>query len=1014
MARSLKVRGRVAVAAAAFLLLAGVAPATATSTGPPVVAADEPLPAVEAPTEAGTYIVELAEPPVVAYEGGVAGLRATKPAKGEKINPLGRDVVRYVAHLQGQQDAVLRAAGGGEKLASYTYAFNGFAAELTGVAAAKMADVDGVVAVTQDELRQLDTTSTPDFLGLTATDGLWQQLTTGASRGRTTTGPGENVIIGIIDSGIWPEHPSVSDRDGTGKRVYQQVPGWNGRCVPGEEFAASLCNQKLIGARFYNAGFGGNAGIDAAFDYEFNSPRDADGHGTHTATTAGGNADVATSGPAEVFGTVSGIAPRARIAAYKVCWGNGGEGGCFNTDSVAAIDQAVADGVDVINFSISGTRTNFRDPVEIAFLFAADAGVFVAASAGNSGPATSTVAHPSPWVTTVAAGTHNRDGRGVVTLGNGNSYTGASVATAVGPVPLVDAVAVGAADTNADEVELCYPGTLDPAQVAGKIVVCKRGVIARTDKSLAVQQAGGVGMVLYNSPDSSLNADFHFVPTVHVNLADGLAIKAYAATPGATASIGTATIVTDAPAPFTASFSSRGPLLAGDGDLLKPDLIAPGQDILAGVSPVGYGGRLFDLLSGTSMSSPHVAGLAALLIQAHPTWSPMAVKSALMTTGYDVLDGGTPAPNGNPVLIFRQGAGHVAPNKAVNPGLVFDSGFNDWLSLICATQPDGLASTCGALATAGYPTDASDFNGPSIAIGALPGTQTVTRTVTNVSGAEATFAASTSGMAGIATVVSPSSLTLAPGATGQFTVTFTRTTAALNAYVGGQLTWSDGTHDVRIPMVVRPVAFAAPASVSSNGDPIDYDVTFGYTGDFSATGRGLVPATVTADTVAQDPDQVFDPGDSTGTVAIPVTILAGTTYQRFALFDSDVAPGADLDLYVYQGATQVGTSQSGTSAEEVNFSFANPTANPIVLTVYVHGWGVPSGSSPFVLHEFSVPATDAGNMTVTAPTAATTGETGTVDLTFSGLDPATRYLGAVAYSGAAGLPSPTIVAVTTP
>ena len=169
-----------------------------------------------------------------------------------------------------------------------------------------------------------------------------------------------------------------------GKLGYQQIPGWHGKCTPGEEFTAANCNQKLIGARYYNAGWGGNAGIDAQLPWEFNSPRDLGGHGTHTATTAGGNANTATTGAAAAFGPISGIAPRARIAAYKVCWETGSGGSCFSSDSVAAIDQAVADGVDVINFSISGSRTNFRDSVEIAFLFAADAGVFVAASAGAS------------------------------------------------------------------------------------------------------------------------------------------------------------------------------------------------------------------------------------------------------------------------------------------------------------------------------------------------------------------------------------------------------------------------------------------------------------------------------------------------------------------------------------------------------------------------------------------------------------------------------------------------------
>ena len=388
-----------------------------------------------------------------------------------------------------------------------------------------------------------------------------------------------------------------------------------------------MCNQKLIGGQHFNASWGGDAALEALRPWEFMSVRDYNGHGTHTASTSGGNNGVAATGPAAVFGTVSGMAPRARIASYKALWSTedastaSGQTG----DLVAAIDQAVADGVDVINYSISGSLTNFADPVMVSFLFAADAGVFVAASAGNSGPTTSTVAHPSPWMTTVAAGTHNRDGRGSVTLGNGTTYTGASVATPVGPKPLIDSTAAGLAGADPVKVELCYAAAdnggaavLDPAKIAGKIVVCKRGVTARVNKSLAVQQGGGVGMILYNDPDSSLNADFHFVPTVHVSKADGLAIKAYAATAGATATINASTIVFDALAPLTASFSSRGPLLAGGGDMLKPDVIAPGQDILAAVAPPGNAGRDFNLLSGTSMSSPHVAGLAALLMHKHP------------------------------------------------------------------------------------------------------------------------------------------------------------------------------------------------------------------------------------------------------------------------------------------------------------------------------------------------------------------------------------------------------------
>ena len=956
------------------------------------------------------YIVQLAEEPVVAYEGGIKGLVATAPRAGQKIDPNDPRVVAYMSHLAARQDAVLAGVGGGRKLYSYGYTFSGFAAELTPAQAQKLAQTKGVLRVSKDELVDMDTSSTPEFLGLTAPGGLWDQLG-GVNKA------GEGIIIGVVDTGAWPESLSFSDRTGEngnatkdGKLSYQQIPGWHGKCTPGEAFNASNCNQKLIGARHFNAAWGGNAGIDAQRPWEFNSPRDYQGHGTHTASTAGGNNAVQATGPAEVFGKISGIAPRARIAMYKALWSTqaGDTASGFTADLVAAIDQAVADGVDVINYSISGSRDNFLDPAQISFLYAARAGVFVAASAGNSGPATATVAHPGPWLTTVAAGTHNRDGQGSVTLGNGTTYSGASVATAVGPAPLIDATAAGVPGANPGQLALCYGATdgattLDPAKVAGKIVVCDRGVTARVNKSLAVQQAGGVGMLLVNTSTNSLNADFHFVPTVHLQSTDRAAVKAYAATAGATATINQATIIYNAAAPFTASFSSRGPLAAGAGDLLKPDVIAPGQDILAAVAPPGNAGRDFNLYSGTSMSSPHVAGLAALLRQKYPGWTPMMIKSALMTSAYDVLDG----PNTSPTVIFRQGAGHVQPNKAADPGLVFNAGWNDWLAFLCGTTTGVSTATCATLKKMGYSTDPSDLNVASIAIGDLPGVQTVTRKVTNVGSSAATYNAVYTGLGGINVVINPTQLTINPGQTKSFTVTFTRTTAALNAYVGGQLTWSDGTHNVRIPMVVRPIEFSAPAQVSGAGAPITYDIKFGYVGSFSAAARGLVPATVTTDTVADDPTDGACSLTSTNAKLIPVTIPSGTTYARFSLFDADVNPGSDLDLCVYNGSTQVGSSGSGTSAEEVNLT--NPPAGN--YTVVIQGWGV-AGSTPFKLHTWLLGSTAAGNMGVTAPSAAAIGP-GTVTLTFSGLNPSTKYLGSVAYTGPTGSPS-TIVRVDTP
>ncbi len=965
--------------------------------------------------QSNVYIVRMSEDPAVAYKGGVPGLRATRPARGQKIDPNDARVADYVAYVDSRHDAALVRAGGGRKVYDYRYSFNGFAAELSEQQAAKLATDPGVLSVSRDELVDMDTSSTPTFLGLDAPGGLWDQL-------GGVGGAGEDIIIGVVDSGIWPEHPSFSDRTGVngngtqdGKLDYHQIPGWHGKCTPGEAFNASMCNQKLIGAQRFNAAWGGDAGIEAERPWEFTSARDYNGHGTHTSSTAGGNHGVAATGAAAAFGAISGMAPRARIAMYKALWStqDASTASGFNSDLVAAIDQAVADGVDVINYSISGTSTNFLEPVQVAYLFAADAGVFVACSAGNSGPTTSTVAHPGPWLTTVAAGTHNRNGEGSVTLLNGTTYTGASVATAVGPAPVIDSTAAGLPGASATAVSLCFAAAdnggapaLDPAKVAGKIVVCDRGINARVSKSLAVQQAGGVGMILLNTSPNSLNADFHFVPTVHLSDTVRAAVHAYAATVGAMATINKATIVFNVAAPFTASFSSRGPLRAGNGDLLKPDVIAPGQDILAAVAPPGNAGNLFNLYSGTSMSSPHVAGLAALLKDLHPDWSPMAIKSALMTSGSDVLDG----PNTNPLVIFRQGAGHVRPNRAADPGLVFDSGINDWLAFLCGTTTGVNAATCSALADLGYSFDPSNLNVASIAIGDLAGVQTVTRKVTNVGGSAATYTSSVSGMAGITVAVTPASLTLNPGQSASFNVAFTRTTAALNAYTGGQLTWSDGTHSVRIPLVIRPVALAAPTAVSGNGGPISYSVTFGYTGAFSAAARGLVPAVTFDGHVADDPGDSFSPGGP-GTVSFNVVVPAGSTYARFSLFNEFTDGHDDLDLYVYNSAgTLVGSSGGSTAAEEVNL--VNPAAD--TYTVWVHGFATDGPDANFTLFTWVLGSASAGNMTVSAPASATLGASGSVNLSFSGLAPATKYLGSVAYSGVSGLPNPTIVRVDTP
>jgi subtilisin family serine protease len=957
-------------------------------------------------SSSNVYIVQLAESPVVAYKGGIAGYKATAPAKGQKINPLDRDVVRYAGYLDSRHNAVL-AKVGGRKVYDYRYSFNGFAAKMTpGQAAIAKAD-PGVLSVEKTQEVEMDTATTPAFLGLTdPAAGLW-------------TAPrnikGEGTVIGIIDSGIWPESKSFSDRNAQGKLIYQQIRGFHAKCASTEtvtdgSWDANLCNKKLVGAQFFCA----SRGCDGVLEHEFLSPRDYNGHGTHTASTAGGNEAVPTTGGASLFGQVNGIAPRARISAYKVCWDNGAGGCGANTgDAVAAIDQAVADGVDVINYSISGTQTNYLDSVEVAYLFAADAGVFVATSAGNSGSTASTVAHISPWLAAVAAGTHNRSGTATATFGAGGPepITGASLTDAVGPAQLVKSTSVGKAGADPTQVSLCFLGTLDPAKATGKIVQCDRGVNARVDKSAAVKEAGGVGMILTNVTPSSLNADLHTVPTVHVADTHRASILSYidSAGPTATASLSKAVVNTSAPAPEVAAFSSRGPSRAGVGDILKPDFMLPGVDVLAAVAPPGNHGKEFDLFSGTSMSSPHVAGVGALMTQAHPSWSPAAMRSAMATTAHQNIVFGY-----NP---FGAGSGQVQPNKMVDPGLVYEAGFNDYLAFLKGQR------LCCASSASIPSVDASDLNQPSLAVGDLAGTQTLTRRVTNVGGAAANYTANVVAPAGFTVNVNPSSFNIAPGGTQQFTVTVTRTDAPLSTspttgYRFGSLTWSDGTHSVRSPIVVRPVAIAAPAELSLSGTSgaTSYSIKTGYTGSLAYGKRGLIPSQVFSGTVPDDPTSNFNtanPAGNQGIVTHDIAVAANTTLFRISMFDAETDGDDDIDLYLYRvnadsTLTLVGLSGGGTSAEQIQIT---PPAAGANYRLFVHGWETDGPDANYSLHSWALSTADAGNMTVTGPSTAGIGTTGTVELSWTGLEAGKRYLGQVRYNEGTTTHGTTIVRV---
>lgn len=962
-------------------------------------------------SKSGVYIVVMKGQPAAGYTGGIAGLRPTKPAEGEKLDRRDVDVRRYAAHLDGQHQQALTAAGVPRSalLASYRYAANGFSATLSADEAAALAALPQVRLVVPDVIRTVDrapqaapkpSATSAAFLGLTAKKGAYASGLNG-----------EGVIVGVIDTGIWPEHPSLSPAGfGPAPATWAGSGCDFGNSAFNPNDAPFACNNKLLAAKRYGRAFEATFGGGLAAGSYF-SARDEDGHGTHTATTAAGNANVAASILGSDFGTVTGIAPRARVSVYKACWESVAGSGCSGADTAAAIDDAVADGVDVINFSIGGPTPVFTLD-DLSFLFAADAGVFVARSAGNEGPGAGTVGTSavSPWVTAVGASTTDATFEGTVTLGDGQVFRGASVTGGAGPLPIVDAATLGNA--------LCLRGTPFNQPVTGAIVLCRRGNNARVDKSLAVLEAGGAGMVLYNAvaPQATVT-DNHWVPSVHLELAAGTAVRNYITATGAaaTATISSATRVA-AQGSVMADFSSRGPNGYSE-DFITPDVTGPGVNILAGNTPTALAsaqGQLFQAISGTSMSSPHVAGIYALVKQAHRDWSPAAAKSALMTTARQNVtkeDGVTPADP------FDMGAGHVKPggdvrakNSLFNPGLVYDTDTLDYLGSTCETLP-GLAealfaddAACSLLASLGAPVTAENLNQASIAVGDVSGVATVTRTLTNVSGRTLNVEAKVKAPAGFKVKVSPRELRIGAGQSKSFTVTFTRTTAAFDAWSFGSLTWSGNDYSVRSPIAVKAKEFSASAQVVGGGaaGSADIPVKFGYSGTYGATALGAVSANTVAGVVAQDPAKDIDTALATGDFALEfVTIPANTALTRIALRNADVNVDADLDLYVFDAdGNQVGASGSGTSHETVDL--VNPAAGDYF--VVVHGWDTAGPTSPYVVYDWSVTRDATGGSLAigAAPASATVATSGTVTVNWAGADPAQEQIGAVLHSGPNG------------
>ncbi|KAI3456086.1 hypothetical protein Pfo_012749 [Paulownia fortunei] len=678
---------------------------------------------------------------------------------------------------------------------SYKNVINGFSALLTPEEADTISEMDGVISVfhSHPTKSRLHTTRSWDFISLLEAN--WDPTQANGEEVLHKASYGKNVVVGVLDSGVWPESQSFNDKG------MEPIPkSWKGICESGVAFNSSHCNRKLIGARYYLKSYEANFGpLDPTLD--FRSPRDINGHGTHTSSTIGGRrvTNAAALGGFG-YGTATGGAPLVRLAIYKVCWPIPGqtpaEGNtCLDDDMLAAFDDAIADGVQVISVSIGGntSRPYTQDGIAIGALHAVKRNIVVACSAGNSGPAPFTVSNVAPWIITVGASSIDRVFSSPVVLGNGMVVQGQSITPfQKGTYPLVYAADVEIPGTTTNlTTGLCLNGTLSPSLVKGKAVFCWSGDVFQ---ALEVQRAGGIATVLGNVFDG-IGVIYNYTETDQA--------------PTATL-IPTRTLIGTKPAPFMAAFTSRGPNFI-EPNILKPDITAPGLNILAAWSeassplnvPADRRVVKFQIDSGTSMSCPHVAAVAALLKAIHPNWSSAAIKSALMTTAKLTNNLGKPITDaqGNSATPFEYGAGHIQPSKATDPGLVYDASYTDYLLFLCSSSSNLLDPSFNCPRVVPSP---SNFNYPSITIANLKGLLTVKRTVTNVGIGNSSYSVTINRPPGYSVRISPATLYFsAPGEKQSFNITVqAESTARKNVYAFGWYTWSDGIHQVRSPIAV--------------------------------------------------------------------------------------------------------------------------------------------------------------------------------------------------------------------
>ncbi|KAJ0694259.1 putative cucumisin [Helianthus annuus] len=699
-------------------------------------------------------------------------------------------------------------------LYSYKHGFRGFAARLTDDQALQISKMPGVVSVFENKRRSLHTTHSWDFIGLVGEETM--------EIPGVSTKDQVNVIIGFIDTGIWPESASFSDTD------MPPVPaGWKGKCQSGEAFNITHCNRKLIGARYYLSGY--EAEKQDKLEYiddpqnkrSYRSARDSNGHGTHTASTAAGRyvMDMNYKGLAQ--GGARGGAPMARVAVYKTCW----DSGCYDADILAAFDDAVRDGVHIVSLSLGPDAPQgdyFSDSISIGSFHAVSRGITVVSSVGNQGT-TGSATNLAPWIITVAATSIDREFIANIQMGNGVNLKGESlsVLNMTAPARIISASIANGGYFTPYQSSYCLESSLNYTKTRGKVLLCRhaeRSSESKVAKSQIVKAAGGVGMILV---DEDVDVAIPFViPAAIVGRKVGKRILSYInSTRKPTSQIHSSeAVIGSQHAPRVASFSSKGP----NGltpEILKPDVAAPGLNILAAWSPAIGQKMKYNIMSGTSMACPHVTGIVALIKAVNPSWSPSAVKSAIMTTASIFDKSGKPMrvdPEGRRGNPFDYGSGFVDPTAALDPGLVYDTTPANYKAFLCSIGYDDKllhlitrdSSTCETQTSFSTP---SALNYPSIVVPDLKSNISVTRTLTCVGKPQkrTIYRAVVSPPRGVEVDVVPQRLVFDTyGQKMNFTATF-RSSAPSQGYVFGYLQWKNGKSRVTTPLVVR----TAPSDV---------------------------------------------------------------------------------------------------------------------------------------------------------------------------------------------------------